>query len=89
LISWRNGFVSNKKYLDRIYRIIGIIFLFQFPDETGKTSIRLHGKFIYLVNSYKFAVPPDYVKTYTFAGGDWGLGALFRRAAKRKIQVIL
>jgi hypothetical protein len=51
-----------------------------------KLQSAFSGKLILLLNSYIFAMPPDYLKTYTFAGGDWSLAVFFWKTAKRKIQ---
>jgi len=49
-----------------------------------KLQSAFSGKLILLLNSYKVAMPPDYPKSYTLAGGDWGLAVFFWETAKRK-----
>jgi hypothetical protein len=45
------------------------------------------GKLILLLNSYIVAIPPDYPKTYTLAGGDWGLAVFFWETAEKRNPV--
>jgi hypothetical protein len=78
-----------------LFRII--FFLFQFPDETGKTQSAFSGiKWFIKINFFVVPVSAGFKSNslitllwfpILFAGGDWCLSALVRRAPKRENPV--